>query len=79
MTTNATPLSTVSMILSLSFLSCANPIFSCLVKVGLGTFPFLSSQLMSDLSSMASSFNLGHIDSIAVIYSTLGMLLGDMA
>ena len=35
---------------------------------------------MSALSSNASSsFNLGHIVSIGVIYSRLGMLLGDMA
>ena len=35
---------------------------------------------MSALSSLASSsLSLGHIDSIAVIYSRLGMLLGDMA
>ena len=62
------------------FLSCVNPILSALFKLDLGAFAFLSSALMSALSSDASySFNLGHIVSVAVIYSRLGMLLGDIA
>ena len=46
----------------------------------MGAFPFLSNAFMSALSSEASSsLSLGHSDSIAVMYSRLGMLLGDMA
>ena len=68
------------MTLSWSFLSCDSAILSCLFRLGLCAFPFLSNAFMLALSSEASSsLSLGYIDSIAVIYSRLGMLLGDMA
>ena len=65
------------MTLSLSFLSSGNPILSFLVRLDLGTLAFLSSTLMSALSTMASSsLSLEHKASTAVMYSTLGMYLG---
>ena len=67
-TTIATPLSSVSMTLSMSFLSWTNPNLSCLVRFGLGVWAFLSRELMSALCSMvSSSFNFGHTDSTAVM------------
>ena len=64
----ASPLPTVRINLSLSFLSCAKPLHSCLVKLGLGVCALLSKELTSALSSCTScSFSLLQIDSTAVI------------
>ena len=44
---------------------------------GLGAFALLSNAFTSALNSMASSsFNLVHMDSTTVMYSTLGILMG---
>ena len=73
MITIATPLSAVSTMQSLSFLSSLIAKFCALIRLGLGGWEALSTQFISVLSSSASCWlSLVQAASIAVIYSNLG-------
>ena len=73
MTTMATPLSAVNIILLLYFLISAGAFNSSLLRLGLGECALLSTLLISALSSSASWWsNFWQADSIDVIYSRWG-------
>ena len=77
MITIATPLSAVNTMQPLSFLSSLIARFWALVRLGLGGWEALSTQLILTLSSSASCWlSLVQTASIAVIYSKLGGCLG---
>ena len=76
----ATPVSTVSTILSLSYFNSLSAFLSSLIMLAQGALAFLSRPLVSALSSWVfCSKCLWHTHSIAVIKSTFGRLLGAMA
>ena len=73
-------MSAVRTMQSLSLLSSLRAIICALVKLGLGGWEDLRTWLISALSSSASCWlNLGHADSMAVMYSKLGGCLGETA
>ena len=77
MITIATPLSAVSTMLCLSFLSSLIATFCALVRLGLWGWEALSTWFISALSSSGSCWlSLVQAASIAVIYSKLGWCLG---
>ena len=77
MTTKATPLSAVKIILLLSFFNSFMAVYSSLVIFAGGLCAFVSTFLTSTLNSSASPwFNLGQACSIAAMYSHMGGCLG---